>query len=376
MERKVKKKSHFLQKLVFVGGFCIIGWIAGFLIARYIDLHGGSVFMYVPLFLGLYLILMLHIVVHEAGHLVCGLLSGYEFISFRIASFMWIKENGGVRLRRMTLAGTGGQCLMAPPQMTDGQFPVVLYNMGGALMNLLLGFLSLACCILCRHMPLWFMLFFISAVTGICYAAVNGIPSQAGLVSNDGHNALSLRKDPAAVRAFWIQLKCNQLLSQGIRLKDMPEEYFQMPEEEDMKNSITAVIGVFCCNRLMDEQRFEEAEALMKQCLDAEDYAIAEIHRCLLICDCMYCELIGKNRRDVVDGYLTKRQKKVMKSMGKFPSVLRTQYAYALLGQKDQKTAGKIKERFLKCVKSYPYPSDIQAEMELIKIAEEKEKAI
>lgn len=369
MEGKVKKGLHFLQKLLFSGSFCLIGCLAGILMAHYVDTQKVSVLLYVPLLIGLFLILFLHIVMHEIGHLICGLISGYDFISFRIADFMWIKENGRVRFRRHSIAGTGGQCLMAPPQMRDGYFPVILYNMGGALMNLILGLLSLVCCYLCRYTPFWFMFFFISAVTGICYAIVNGVPFNTGLIRNDGSNAFSLKKDKSALRAFWIQLKCNELLSRGIRLKDMPEEYFQVPEDKNMQNSMTAVIGVFCCNRLMDECRFAEAETLMKHYLEA-DTAIAGLHRCLLICDCIYCELIGENRGDVLKRYLTKEQKKIMKSMRKFPSILRTQYAYALLAQKDHKTAEKIKESFRKCSKSYPYPCEIQAEEELIKIAE------
>ena len=35
-----------------------------------------------------------NIIVHEGGHLVCGLLSGYGFSSFRIGSLMLVKIDG------------------------------------------------------------------------------------------------------------------------------------------------------------------------------------------------------------------------------------------------------------------------------------------
>ncbi len=38
---------------------------------------------------------ILHIIVHEAGHLVAGLMSGYEFASFRIGSLIWVKGRDG-----------------------------------------------------------------------------------------------------------------------------------------------------------------------------------------------------------------------------------------------------------------------------------------
>ena len=59
-----------------------------------------------------------------------------------------------------------------------------------------------------------------------------------------------------------------------------------------------------------------------------------------------------------------------MKSMKKFPSVLRTWYAYALLAERDGEKARKIKDQFEKCAKSYPYPSDIASERELMERVE------
>ena len=34
------------------------------------------------------------VIIHESGHLVMGLRSGYDFVSFRIGSFVWIKQDG------------------------------------------------------------------------------------------------------------------------------------------------------------------------------------------------------------------------------------------------------------------------------------------
>lgn len=57
------------------------------------------------------------VIVHEAGHLVCGLLTGYGFVSFRIFSFTFIREAGRLRVKRFAIAGTGGQCLLSPPEV-------------------------------------------------------------------------------------------------------------------------------------------------------------------------------------------------------------------------------------------------------------------
>ena len=61
--------------------------------------------------------------------------------------------------------------------------------------------------------------------------------------------------------------------------------------------------------------------------------------------------------------------------MRTFPSVIRTEYAYALLVEQDQGKAGKAMETFEKVAKTYPYPNDINSERELIQIAQEKASA-
>ena len=73
---------------------------------------------------------------------------------------------------------------------------------------------------------------------------------------------------------------------------------------------------------------------------------------------------------------LDKQQKSFMQSMKKNPTIIRTEYACALLLENDSIKAEKIKQQFEKCVVSYPYTSDIESERELINIAEEYYKTI
>ena len=73
-------------------------------------------------------------IIHELGHLVFGLLTGYKFISFRIGNVMFIKERGKLRTKLYNVVGTGGQCLMMPPPWKEN-LPTVLYNFGGCILN-------------------------------------------------------------------------------------------------------------------------------------------------------------------------------------------------------------------------------------------------
>lgn len=54
------------------------------------------------------------------------------------------------------------------------------------------------------------------------------------------------------------------------------------------------------------------------------------------------------------------------------PSILRTQYAYALLSEKDAARADAYLAQFEKAVKHRPYPGEIESERELIALAKEK----
>lgn len=374
MAKNKKKRIPWQTALVFLV-FVALGGFCGVMIARHMDTistpdqtMGESLVLFAGMILVLYALLFLQIVVHEGGHLIFGLLSGYRFLSFRVGSFMWIKLEGKLRFKRLSLAGTGGQCLMDPPDMVDGKLPVVLYNLGGSILNLISALLCAGLFVLTQDLAFWPIVFLMAALIGVIYALINGIPLRMGAVDNDGHNALALGKDPAALRSFWVQMKMAALQAQGVRLKDMPEEWFELPEEEGMKNSLVAVLAVFRCNRLMEEHKFQAAREEMTKLVSGEN-ALMGIYQNLLTCDLIYCELLFENRRSHLERMVTKGQKKFMKNMKKFPSVLRTQYAYALLGEGDRAKAEKIRKEFEKVGKSYPYPIEWEGERALMDLA-------
>lgn len=333
-------------------------------------MRGEQLFFMAGIFVAAYVCLFLQTIIHEAGHLICGLLSGYQFSSFRIFSFMWLRENGKLKLRRLSIAGTGGQCLMAPPDMKDGKIPVMLYNFGGVLMNGIVSAISLVIGIVNKG-SLWGILWSLVAIEGVVLALTNGIPLKMGGINNDGYNAFSLAKNKEAMRAFWVQMKVSDQQTRGVRLKDMPEEWFEVPDDLSMKNGMISCTGVFACNRLMDAGKLEEAEKLMKHMLEIESGMVG-IHRNLLIGDRIFVELVGENRKDILDSMSTKEWKKFQIQMKNFPSVIRTQYAYAMLYENNMEKAEKFRAQFEKVCKTYPYQNDIQAERELMELAARK----
>ena len=352
-----KQKAGGIISMVII---LLIGFAAGWLVTAYADRAGGAdtesgAFLIRLLYLVfcIYLAFFLQGAVHEAGHLICGLLSGYGFASYRIGSLMWIKQDGKIRFKRFSIAGTGGQCLMTPPELTEEGMPYVLYNLGGVLMNLLLA----AFC-LCAHFlwgENWYLSAFliVTALTGVWLAAVHGIPLKLSLLNNDGRNILDISRNRDELRAFWLQMKVAEQQAKGVRLKDMPAEWFRMPEEEKMQYAMTSACAVLTTGRLLDEHAFEETAGTIVKILNMES-ALIGIYRFLLMADRIYCELVGERRTEVLEQWENKDCQRIVKQMKNYLSVIRTEYAYALLKEKDTQKAEKIRARFEKNARSYP----------------------
>lgn len=375
---KEKKKQTAKGHLISICFYTVLGVILGLAMISFVEWQlpdgiGSSEKAYriCVMLVFLYLSFFIHIVLHETGHLIFGLMSGYQFSSFRIGTHMLMKENGKLVHRKIKIAGTGGQCLMIPPEMVDGKFPVVLYNLGGSIVNLVVAALMIPVFVAIDKSSVFALFVFLFIAMGAITGLSNGIPMRTKTVDNDGYNAISLGKSREAMRAFWIQMKTNEQLTKGIRTKDMPEEWFEVPSDDAMKNPMVATIGVYAASRMMDQHRFEEAGKLIDYMLKIETGMVA-LHRNLLICDQIYLELIGQNRSDRVEALYTKELKKFMKAMKTFPSVIRLEYAYLLLAEHDPESAAKSMAAFEKVAATYPYPNDINTERELMEIVDDK----
>lgn len=379
MAQKKKKQRNWPQILAMVL-YLPVGIVGGLMMVEYMERIGAFDFaptqkyLFFVIFLVLvYLSIYIDVILHEAGHLIFGLASGYRFVSFRIGSLTLLRGEGGkLRFGLMKMAGTGGQCLMAPPDMVDGKIPVILYNLGGCIVNAVSGVLMLTVYLLfCPEATLVSICLMLSALVNFAFCVTNGIPMNTAMIANDGKNALQLGRDPVAMRAFWLQLKINEQQTLGVPLRDMPADWFEMPADEDMKGALVSAIGVFACNRMIDEKRYEEADAAMAHLLDAP-IGLLGIHRHMLVCERMFLEIIGENRPAVLDAMRTPEQMKFMKMMRTNPSVLRTEYAYATLTDFDEKRAGELKRLFEKCAARYPYATEIETERRLWALVEER----
>lgn len=110
---RIKKKRQRLWPQMIVGA--VIGGACGYFGMMFVErMHGGKVRIAEILaglawiILCLYAAAFLQTIVHEGGHLVCGLLSGYKFSSFRVGKVILVKKKDGIKRGRYSLMGTRG----------------------------------------------------------------------------------------------------------------------------------------------------------------------------------------------------------------------------------------------------------------------------
>lgn len=365
-----KNKNNILLPIIFA----IIGAICGFLGGKAIEerLKDG-VNWWTPIYsvVLIYIIILIHIIIHEAGHLFFGKISGYSFVSFRIGKSMLISDGRGVKFKKYTVVGTMGQCLMMPPESHDYNYPYILYNLGGSLANIILALFSL---FLYRILPETQYLSSILInlfIIGTIFALINGIPLNIGGMNNDGYNVVCLIKDREARRAVWLQLYINGLIIRGTRLRDMPEDWFQLPKNGNLNNPLICTIGVLKNNYLCDKKQFDDAKR-MAQFLLQNAPGMLDVHKKELLCDLLFYEIMGPCRSEEIDKIYTKQLKKYIKATSSYLARRRLLYAYELLVKKNKEQAQKQLREFEKATKTYPYTAEIEGERELIALVNKK----
>lgn len=227
---------------------------------------------------------------HEAGHLVCGLLSGYKFVSFRIFNLTFIKVNGKTKVKNFSVAGTGGQCLLTPPNLPLEQIPTVWYNAGGVLANILVLILVLPLFLLNLH-PFLVEGLVIFCFTDVLLILVNGIPLKLNGISNDGYNIIYLNKNLLSKRAIVMQLRSNALIQDGMRPKDMPVDWFEWRTDIDFKNPLEVSIPLMYASRLIDEMNFEDAYSKFND-LYSHKADIIQLYVNEIACELAFCAMV------------------------------------------------------------------------------------
>lgn len=370
-----KKIRKLLTGVIFIVICGVIGAIIGILSATYFKdfmdqyIKSDNILLellgYYGLILLFFLGYLIHIIIHEAGHLIFGLLSGYSFVSFRIGSFTIIKEQGKIRYKKFSIPGTAGQCLMMPPEVKDGKFPFIMYNYGGGLMNLIVAGVGILLTILMEGMPIFISAILILMSAGGIFAAItNLVPLKIG-VSNDGYNVISMIKDENARRGFYVLLRVNGLQSQGMRMKDMDLEAFKINAGSDLTNPLNTSLKLLEYNWYLDNLDFERARQCMEDFVPWMD-KIIPLFRYEIKCERMFLELIGNGNKEFIDSIYDKELRKYLKACKFMLGKKRVMMAYEFFYNNNKEKALNYYEDTIKLSKKYPVKGDADMELMLV----------
>ena len=236
-------KKKIINGLLQILGIMIVGGIIGYAVGK---IAGDTLSRVDKPNIILFLItgvisFILQVIIHEAGHLVFGLLSRYRFISFRVFDFKIIKDqNGELKIRFERLAGTGGQCLMRAPEYVEGKFRYKLYLLGGVTFNLVFSI------VFWLVLPSYYTLLF--ALIGFALAFLNLIP----MGFNDGMTFYHASKDETTRFILFLQLEYIYYQSIGKNL------LIEQPEIVEKINSLEITKN----NYLTDSLEFIKLEGL------------------------------------------------------------------------------------------------------------------
>jgi len=284
----------------------------------------------------------LNIILHEAGHLAGGLLTGYGFVFFSVLGLSIIKENGKLVRKKYGVAGTGGGCMLSPPDMKNGRYPYKLYFSGGFLAN----FLASAICFslfynLAGTVDFWSRAFLVTGIASAFLGLTNFVPHNV-ISPSDGYFIFNLGKEKhtAMRRGVWSCFRTQGLIAEGSRPRDIPAELFSWVDVSDISDPFTMETAKNRYEYLLDRQELGEAKLLIQALCDHLQDA-PEMQKMSCYCELLFHELIGECRQEEIDRLYDEKLKKYIKAAHSEISAQRLMYAYARLVLRD---AAKAKE--------------------------------
>ena len=361
-----KTLENIFTVVAFLAAAFFIGFASGQIVnyaKEYIVIeieNINNIFWFAVVFLSIYLVIMIQTIIHEAGHMIGGLITGYRFLYFRIGSTTLVRTDNGFKIRKLRVPGTGGQCIMVPPKMKDGDYPVVIYHLGGGLLNIILSLVAIVIIKTCSLNPVTLGYLEIFAIVGIYLGIANLVPLK--IISNDGANIIYLKNDLEERTALHKILNDEEDI---INCKEVEETSLNIDEADLSK---TFIQGIFV-NMMEDrfyKMEFEEAKYIDEKLLEKAKMNMTYEFMVKTTVSIMY--LLEGNRGKANEFLKDKSLKKYLKNKDVLHVEILNYARDRILEGKDGK---KIRKRIEKMEDKYIYPSHIKAAFEIMEKIDE-----
>ena len=307
---------------------------------------------------------LLHIIIHEGGHLVCGLLTGWKFLSFRVGNLVLINQNGKLKWKKTTVMGTGGQCLLIPPECDYENCPFFLYLFGGGFANLLTSVIAIVVGIFTGGIVQ--IIFNLYAIIGIGLGFfANLFPAKMGGVMNDGYQIfVEFPRNKEMKKYTCCLMIANAVLTEKDSTKALPLDVRNIIldlDGNDLSNTSVVNLLFFKNSILQEECKYKEAKEIFQKIVDDPD--VLELFKYEAKCELLYYEIMGECNEKKIEALYDDKLKKYIKATALYPSRKRLMYAYYLVYKKDEEKADKEYEALLKVSKTHPSKAEIAIEL-------------
>ena len=161
---------------------------------------------------------IVQVLLHEIGHLIGGIITGWRFLFLQIYRLVLKKEDNKMRLT--IVSDVGFQCIMCPEMLNAKAF---LYTMGGCIINLFTGVAGLIILIVIPISPLVWLYMWCFSVFGIGMYIMNGTAS-IKRVCNDKACYKLLKTDKHTTLCHNAQLLVAKHLMKGLTYRQIGQE--------------------------------------------------------------------------------------------------------------------------------------------------------
>jgi len=202
---------------------------------------------------------------------------------------------------------------------------------------------------------------------GLLFAILNGIPMTSAGAGNDGQNIKALLRDRGLTVHLKKQLLAAEAISKGLRLSEMPEDYFINDECTAYSDYIRMSSALTHLGLVIDKMQFDEALQTARKYMEHADEMLPLLKK-ELTCEYLFLLMVtdGDNSLDI-NRYWNKELEQYAETYSRFmTSKSRLLFAKALKIDGDRDKASAILQETKRKQDGYMYPGEARSDVAIM----------
>jgi hypothetical protein len=235
------------------------------------------------------------VVIHEIGHLVCGLSAGFRLIYIRFGPLR-IKPPFHFSFKREPRTGASGAAHMIPVRSENLRSRAILFVLGGPLANLLTGAMIL---FLKLDGPV-----VIFALLSIVIGIGNLVPFRRLATISDGKRILMLLQNKAQGERWLSILQLAAELQSGVDPENLSPDFLVRVKAIKDESPDTAAGYIFAYSAAWYGNNVDETAQLLETCLEYARFSLPAMREVLMSSAAVF-QARKKKRVDLAEGWLS-----------------------------------------------------------------------